>query len=339
MIGNDCVVIPDWGAFIAQYYTSEVDLSTHSFSKPSRRIGFNASIKHNDGLLATSIMRKHGVTYKEAEKLIKENVAVYKQLLQAHTEIPFGRLGFFTNSESGTLEFIPFYHEESNDAFFGLMDFTFSSLLSARQALSQSQASTKAGIKSTGSTTSSGESKNWLTSRALQIAASIIILLGLVFVFSTPVVLDKQQQLATMNMAKIAQDSQAPTVAYKEAKKAPVSPTVAIASDSSRKIEKPKAKNSKKKVHAQLSIEKKDTLPTFDNTGEGRYYLVISTLTNNNQVKAYLASHQDFKGIAKVRVKNGKYRIYIERGDNYGEMIKKARSLPKEYNDAWVTTD
>lgn len=340
MIGNDCVVIPNWGAFIAQYYTSEHDHCTHTFSKPSRRIGFNASINHSDGLLATSIMRRHDITYKEATRLIQENVAVYKQLLQDSTEIPFGRLGFFTRNNDGGMEFIPFYHEMGNDAFFGLMDFTFNPLQSHRTSMVQPATSVATGNESPIAQEQQPSTQNWFSSKALQIAASIIILLGLVLVFSTPVILDKQQQLATMNMANIAQGRQAPVIAVSKKIEQPATRSKAVSTHfATRKATPPMTASPQKQEAKQPEIKKNDTLPEFTNKDRGRYYLVISTLTSSQQVKTYLATHQTFKNIAKVRVKNGKYRVYIERGDNYGDMMKKAKCLPSEYSDAWVTTD
>ena len=80
-------------------------------------------------------------------------------------------------------------------------------------------------------------------------------------------------------------------------------------------------------------------MATLKNNTGGKYYLVVSTLTSQQQVDTYLASHQDIKKIAKVRVKNNKYRVYIDRSNNYGKLMEKAKTLPQNYSDAWVTID
>ena len=54
MMYNDCVVIPGWGALIANYASSSVE--SGKVARPGRLIGFNSTISHNDGMLATSLM-------------------------------------------------------------------------------------------------------------------------------------------------------------------------------------------------------------------------------------------------------------------------------------------
>ena len=55
---HDCVVVPGWGAFIANYDASTYDATKNVMARPRRSIGFNASVSHNDGLLAQSLMRR-----------------------------------------------------------------------------------------------------------------------------------------------------------------------------------------------------------------------------------------------------------------------------------------
>ena len=76
MMYNDCVVVPGWGALIANYAPSQLQGDT--MLKPRRSIGFNPSITHNDGLLATSIARRHGISYS------KFQVAFHVLTVKAH---------------------------------------------------------------------------------------------------------------------------------------------------------------------------------------------------------------------------------------------------------------
>jgi hypothetical protein len=48
---HDCVVVPGWGAFIAQYEPARIDAESGLIVPPSRAISFNQSVMHNDGLL------------------------------------------------------------------------------------------------------------------------------------------------------------------------------------------------------------------------------------------------------------------------------------------------
>ena len=62
---HDCVIVPGWGAFIAQYQPASFT-EDGQMLPPSRLIGFNASISHQDGLLASSVMRREKISYDAA---------------------------------------------------------------------------------------------------------------------------------------------------------------------------------------------------------------------------------------------------------------------------------
>ena len=76
---HDCVVIPGWGAFIANYDTASYDDSRKLMERPHRTIGFNANVNHNDGLLAQSLMRREGLTFDEAMRFITDSVTTFGQ--------------------------------------------------------------------------------------------------------------------------------------------------------------------------------------------------------------------------------------------------------------------
>jgi len=46
---HDCVIIPGFGAFIGNYFPSQVDRNDGLFYPPSRRITFNRHLTGNDG--------------------------------------------------------------------------------------------------------------------------------------------------------------------------------------------------------------------------------------------------------------------------------------------------
>ena len=51
----DCVIVPDFGGFVANRIGAQVNNFTHTFSPPTKQITFNGLLKHNDGLLANYI--------------------------------------------------------------------------------------------------------------------------------------------------------------------------------------------------------------------------------------------------------------------------------------------
>lgn len=299
MLSNDCVVVPGFGAFIAQYTSSNNCAQNSTFTSPKRSISFNASINHNDGLLANSIAKKALIPYAEALKQIEKSTTICRQALSDGSEVPFGRLGFFISNAEGHIEFIPFHHEYANDDFFGLQSFSFPTL-----AERNAQVATEETVSETYSEPEINIGRrNWFSHKAVQIAASIVMLVCLTFALSTPIIVDKPtHQLATLNV---------PT---------PTMPK--------HKVVKTEEISLQKQVEA--ASEKKEA------NSNGRYAIIICSLKKQSQVAQYFQENKDINP-ANVIKKNGYYMIYFNRGDNYQELVKEAKQMPKPYTEFWIT--
>lgn len=299
MLSNDCVVVPGFGAFIAQYTSSHNCEQNSTFTSPKRSISFNASINHNDGLLANSIAKKASIPYAEALKQIEKSTTICRQALSDGSEVPFGRLGFFISNGEGHIEFIPFHHELANDDFFGLQSFSFPTL-----AERNAQVTTEETVSETYSEPEINIGRrNWFSHKAVQIAASIVMLVCLTFALSTPIIVDKPtHQLATLNV---------PT---------PTMPK--------HKVVKAEEISQQKQVEA--ASEKKEA------NSNGRYAIIICSLKKQSQVAQYFQENKDINP-ANVIKKNVYYMIYFNRGDNYQELVKEAKQMPKPYTEFWIT--
>ena len=299
MLSNDCVVVPGFGAFIAQYTSSNNCAQNSTFTSPKRSISFNASINHNDGLLANSIAKKALIPYAEALKQIEKSTTICRQALSDGSDVPFGRLGFFISNAEGHIEFIPFHHELANDDFFGLQSFSFPTL-----AERNAQVATEETVSETYSEPEINIGRrNWFSHKAVQIAASIVMLVCLTFALSTPIIVDKPtHQLATLNV---------PT---------PTMPK--------HKVVKTEEISLQKQVEA--ASEKKEA------NSNGRYAIIICSLKKQSQVAQYFQENKDINP-ANVIKKNGYYMIYFNRGDNYQELVKEAKQMPKPYTEFWIT--
>lgn len=299
MLSNDCVVVPGFGAFIAQYTSSNNCAQNSTFTSPKRSISFNASINHNDGLLANSIAKKALIPYAEALKQIEKSTTICRQALSDGSEVPFGRLGFFISNAEGHIEFIPFHHELANDDFFGLQSFSFPTL-----AERNAQVANEETVSETYSEPEINIGRrNWFSHKAVQIAASIVMLVCLTFALSTPIIVDKPtHQLATLNV---------PT---------PTMPK--------HKVVKTEEISLQKQVEA--ASEKKEA------NSNGRYAIIICSLKKQSQVAQYFQENKDINPANLIK-KNGYYMIYFNRGDNYQELVKEAKQMPKPYTEFWIT--
>lgn len=329
MMTHDCVIVPGWGALIAQYSDSFYNEEAGVINKPQRKVGFNSSVNHNDGLLAQSIVRREGITYDEAIHFIADSVTTFKQQLNEAGEVSLGRLGFFHNND-GLTEFIPFFHERCNDEYFGLRSFNFKTL---EQLRSEQEQTTITIPQET-----VVPQRHWAR-RAMQIAASIIVLLALVPILTTPIVDFKNQHQASLNLPQV-KTSQRTVFNWDTASVdlAIALPQVEI-EDSIARAEARVAEIKKQEELAKKAAKEKEeqVIAALDNTNKsGKYYLVISSLSNEKQVREYLGSHNDMKGKMNVLKRGNKFRIYVARDNNANNLYKIKSSLPQRYSDAWV---
>lgn len=106
---HDCVVLPGFGAFIAQYQSARVDKEAGRILPPCRCIAFNGSIVHNDGLLASSISRQLVINYDSAVAKITDEVNELRKMIYENGKTTFGTLGAFQclTPNDGAIEFVP----------------------------------------------------------------------------------------------------------------------------------------------------------------------------------------------------------------------------------------
>lgn len=100
LTSHDCVVVPGWGAWIVQYNPAAVK-GTSSIVPPKRWLSFNASLAHNDGTLAHSLMQSEQCSYEEAADRIAAEVAAWQSALQQDGRIVLGRIGQFDRQATG----------------------------------------------------------------------------------------------------------------------------------------------------------------------------------------------------------------------------------------------
>ncbi|MBP5687283.1 MAG: SPOR domain-containing protein [Muribaculaceae bacterium] len=296
MMRNDCVVVPGWGALVASHSPASSDQSC--ISRPSRLIGFNPSIAHNDGLLATSLARRHNISYSEACRVIADNVTAFRRQLATGSEVPFGRLGFFKNDDNSKLLFTPTFHNEASDEFFGLHNFEFPTLSQEQKEQGQVAPSIFA-------------RRGWKT------AAAIVALIGIGALLSTPVVVDKSIDTASLNIATV---KTAPTaVTVKPATKATTADNQMVV------IDKPTTTPSEQTFN--------DGMPSDEN---GVYFLVINSCKKQHQAQA-LAKQYAHKGIkCKTIARGGYHHVVVAQSNSQQELVKAKKLLPEKYRKAWV---
>lgn len=100
LLHHDCVVVPGLGAFIVNDEGARYDSRRHVFMPPSRTVGFNPEVRHNDAMLIGSISRRNGISLSAARMDLETEVASLHHQLDVAGEFPLGGLGMLMRGAS-----------------------------------------------------------------------------------------------------------------------------------------------------------------------------------------------------------------------------------------------
>lgn len=352
---NDCVIVPGWGAFIAQYQSATFD--SNKITPPIRTIAFNASLTHDDGLLTSSISRQLGISYDCASKRIAEEVNAMKYQLKNTGEVALSNIGSFVqNVKDSTVLFEPYNNNSAIAPYYGLPSVSITPIVKSI-----------AKDKQKGDTIYLPIRKNWM-----RIAASIVVILGLGIIFSTPMVNDQVIQASlsasivlpqkniklnepSFNEKFILNVSNVDTVEAKE-----LVDTLerskyqsAIAKRKLQEAQKATAfvENAEcQKKHEMKSFEEVSPLQQNDvilsknnaiinstaNADADKYCLVVASLPSRKLAEDYISKSSESN--LSILEKDGRFRIYALTGETVSQTISQAKmsGLMSRYPKAWV---
>jgi hypothetical protein len=104
---HECVIIPGFGGIVSNYRPASLNPAQHTFSPPSKRLAFNASLRTNDGLLTAHISKKLSVNYSEATAYIKTFVDDCMKSLHDGERLILHKVGVLYFDEENNLQFMP----------------------------------------------------------------------------------------------------------------------------------------------------------------------------------------------------------------------------------------
>ncbi len=106
---HECVVVPDFGAFITRRVPAQHFASSHTIYPPKKGLSFNAQIKQNDGLLANYVASVQNYSYEQAVQEIRNYVRSLDQQIDSDGSVTIHKVGRFSRSEENALQFTPMY--------------------------------------------------------------------------------------------------------------------------------------------------------------------------------------------------------------------------------------
>lgn len=105
LLDNDCVIIPEFGGFVAHHRNAIFDEEENTFLPPFRSLGFNPQLKINDSLLASSYVEAYDISYPEALTQIEKEVKELKSIIEDKGQYEFNGLGTLFSNIEGTYRF------------------------------------------------------------------------------------------------------------------------------------------------------------------------------------------------------------------------------------------
>ena len=102
LLEHNCVIIPGFGGFIANYESARIESSSNFMYAPKKSILFNKSLQNNDGLLVNEIAFCEGLTFRQAKKELDKYIHDLKESLKLYKKFFIKEVGtlLYTSEEN-----------------------------------------------------------------------------------------------------------------------------------------------------------------------------------------------------------------------------------------------
>ncbi|MDA3929628.1 MAG: SPOR domain-containing protein [Prolixibacteraceae bacterium] len=135
---HECVVIPEFGAFISNYRSAHFDGIRNVFTPPGKEVIFNSKINKNDGLLINYIVDVEKITYHQAQLSVLNFVDHLNATLNNGDQIDLETIGTLVFDKNGVIIFTAYSNFEDT-ASYGLTEFKYPTLKESKQITSFQQ--------------------------------------------------------------------------------------------------------------------------------------------------------------------------------------------------------
>ncbi len=105
LLRHSCVIIPNFGGFVAKTISAKLDLDRGLFLAPSNQILFNKNLLNNDGLLISEYSSINAIEYSKSQSEIEEFVLDLKSKLNSKQSVHIERVVKLSYDLEGNLVF------------------------------------------------------------------------------------------------------------------------------------------------------------------------------------------------------------------------------------------
>jgi hypothetical protein len=308
----DCVIVPKLGGFVLQAAPATYVGKEGLFTPMRKEVVFNASLEHNDGLLAAKYMDAYGVSFQRAYRMLEEDVEEIKSLMFKELKVSLGNVGTLHKETEGQIIFRTGDTEVFSIDSYGLSTFRI-------KTWEELQSESEASAPKKRNTYYIPINRNILRGIASAAAAVALFLM-----ISTPV----EEVNPSSYTASFVPTEVLKTPAATKARTAPSASAVKVP------------------VSASTSTSISASAPSRNTTGKTdvklpTYYVIIGSVKTKKQADevALKAERAGMKNAGKA-IMSDKIRIYA---DSFTDKAKaeaylaKIKQTPK-YRDAWIYT-
>ena len=122
---HECVIIPDFGAFVVSKAKENLSRKRGFISPPANGfLTFNPEIIQDDGLLVSSVAKEKAISLAEARRLVNDYVDSLVNTLMKGQPVQFPWIGRIHLSEDRKILFTPAKNLSCNASNCGLVNFT-----------------------------------------------------------------------------------------------------------------------------------------------------------------------------------------------------------------------
>jgi nucleoid DNA-binding protein len=125
----NCVVVPEFGAFLTHVKSAFIDKTAHTFYPPSKVLSFNRQLQSNDGLLISYIAEAEKTSYEDVQKEMAKTVKEWGKQLKNGDTLILQNIGSFKPTKEGKLIFQPTKQTNFLTSSFGLSSFVSTPIL------------------------------------------------------------------------------------------------------------------------------------------------------------------------------------------------------------------
>lgn len=123
---NDCVIIPEFGGFVANYKPATIE--NNQFFPPTKEIAFNNKLNSNDGLLINYISETEEIDYFSARQKLDSFVEETNLNLERNRNVFFDGVGYLHYDSRENLLFEPQIKQNLLVDSYGLQNFSYEKL-------------------------------------------------------------------------------------------------------------------------------------------------------------------------------------------------------------------